>query len=185
MPKNEVLYWPQHRLEALEVELEEVKRVDSEMIHYQIERLNHQIALTDALVEALPKCDKCDQPATRGNGRGAERRCDEHKDLRPAGNFTLADVCPEYPRAAPIRAIQKDRAERAVRATVDHVETSPMARTDRERGYWQYKCSVCGQLATSSTIYKEQKYDYGTHCGEPWMAMCWVSLDTEEIKTNG
>lgn len=49
-----------------------------------------------ALVDSLPKCDRCTKPATRAYGRGGERFCDEHGE----------DV-PEYPRAAPLRTLIK------------------------------------------------------------------------------
>jgi hypothetical protein len=140
----------------------------------------HQIALTDALVEALPKCDRhCGQPATKAFRRGDLRYCDKCPMPMSDGVGGIGHAR-DYPRADPLRAIQKDRAERAVWATVEHMETSPMVRVDRERGWWQYKCSVCGQIATGSTIYKEQEYDYGTHCGEPWMVAGWVNVDGEK-----
>jgi hypothetical protein len=47
-----------------------------------------------ALVDALPRCDNCPAPATRARRRGEGRWCDGHA---PEG-------CPEYPRAAPLRA---------------------------------------------------------------------------------
>lgn len=56
-----------------------------------------------ALVDALPKCDECGEPATRAWGRGGARYCDVHgKDIH--GRAACVDV-PEYPRAAPLRAL--------------------------------------------------------------------------------
>lgn len=59
-----------------------------------------------ALVESLPKCDKCSKPATRALRRGEDRRCDDHPALRfeePDGHY-YRDA-PEYPRAVPLRAL--------------------------------------------------------------------------------
>lgn len=44
------------------------------------------------LVGTLPKCDRCDQPATAAHGRGAGRFCDAHKG-----------DAPDYPRAHALR----------------------------------------------------------------------------------
>jgi hypothetical protein len=79
----------------------------------EISRLQSELAdekkRADALVAALPKCDKCDEPATRSPGRGRERRCDKHAHISrvPGESFYCRD---EYPRAEPIRAIQRARA---------------------------------------------------------------------------
>jgi hypothetical protein len=80
-----------------------------------IGKLVLQIAMTDALVASLPKCDQCEKPATRSPGRGRERRCDDHAHISrvPGESFYCRD---EYPRAAPLRAIQQDRLNRATQA---------------------------------------------------------------------
>jgi hypothetical protein len=53
--------------------------------------------LATALIDALPKCDECSKPATRAFRRGEGRWCD-------ACGF----VAPEYPRAAPLRALMAE-----------------------------------------------------------------------------
>ena len=58
-------------------------------------------AAARALVDALPRCDFCSSPATRAWERGAARFCDVHA---VEGRENLEPV-PEYPRAAPLRAL--------------------------------------------------------------------------------
>ena len=62
--------------------------------------LLEEICRTDALVAALPKCDGCRNPATKAEGRGGPRYCDEHGRALPG----LPEI-PDYPRAEPLRAI--------------------------------------------------------------------------------
>lgn len=52
----------------------------------------------EKLIALLPKCIKCDRPATRAHGRAVPRWCDEHADSSEAG------WPPEYPRAVSLRA---------------------------------------------------------------------------------
>jgi hypothetical protein len=52
-------------------------------------------AAASALVASLPKCDDCSAPATSAWERGGARWCD---DCAPRAT-------PEYPRAAPLRAL--------------------------------------------------------------------------------
>lgn len=60
-------------------------------------------AVLGALVGTLPKCDECNEPATRSPGRGRERRCDDHPEIsRAPGEFFYCRD--EYPRAGPLRA---------------------------------------------------------------------------------
>lgn len=70
------------------------------------ERLAHAETwrLVNALIEALPTCDgeHENRPATRAWGRGGPRFCDD----------CGGDRVPEYPRAAPLRALLAARAER-------------------------------------------------------------------------
>jgi hypothetical protein len=65
------------------------------------EELRAERARTDALVAALPKCDTHpDRPATKAVKRGGGRWCDDCGPLDA-----------DYPRAAPLRAIQVARAK--------------------------------------------------------------------------
>jgi hypothetical protein len=50
------------------------------------------------LVETLPRCSYCENPATRAFRRGGERYCDEHRHNPATGN-----AAPDYPRAATLR----------------------------------------------------------------------------------
>jgi hypothetical protein len=50
---------------------------------------------------------------------------------------------------------------------------------ERERGWWEYRCSVCWRRAAGSTIFREQLYDYGDHCGQPWIPVQWISLNPQ------
>ena len=61
---------------------------------------------TNALLDALPKCDNCSAPATKARQRGAGRWCDVHGQ----GAYGVAPPVPDYPRADAIRAIQTARA---------------------------------------------------------------------------
>jgi hypothetical protein len=72
-----------------------------------LEKISESRALTDALVDSLPKCDQGHGPATKAYQRGGRRFCDKCW-LHP-GDREFPP--PDYPRAAPLRAIQKDRAE--------------------------------------------------------------------------
>jgi hypothetical protein len=65
------------------------------------DELRAESVRADALVASLPKCDKCSNPATQAFRRGEGRWCDDHQ--------TTTSV--DYPRAEPIRAIQRARAE--------------------------------------------------------------------------
>lgn len=68
--------------------------------------------MVDALIAALPKCTRlvgaddtlveCDRPATRAFERGGARYCDECAAAKAA---TFGSVPPDYPRAAPLRAL--------------------------------------------------------------------------------
>lgn len=46
----------------------------------------------------------------------------------------------------------------------------------RERGFVEYRCAVCGERTTSSTITSEyaETYDPGAHCGIPFRMVRWV-----------
>jgi hypothetical protein len=68
-----------------------------------------ECARTDALVASLPKCDFCERrPATRSfKPRGGLRYCDGCAYFSP----------PDYPRAAPLRALLAARAKRGERGT--------------------------------------------------------------------
>jgi hypothetical protein len=68
-------------------------------------QLSNERARTDALVEALPKCTMpgCNRVATRAYERGGERFCDE------CGGLPHTREAPDYPRAAPLRAILEAR----------------------------------------------------------------------------
>lgn len=71
------------------------------MLDLAQERDTETVALradAQALVDALPRCDQCERPATRAYCRGAARYCDTH------GGGELYAV-PEYPRAAPLRVL--------------------------------------------------------------------------------
>ena len=69
--------------------------------------LDEEIARTDALVAALPKCDyHKDRPATKAWKRGDRRYCDE------CNPNSIGQVAPDYPRAAPLRAILAARGKR-------------------------------------------------------------------------
>jgi len=70
---------------------------------------------TDALVAALPKCDGCEpsRTATKSFGRGRIRCCDECGAESPL----VGPEVPDYPRAEPLRAIQRARAEERDRRT--------------------------------------------------------------------
>lgn len=79
--------------EALTAARAEVARVEGDR--------DEAWSLLDALVESLPKCDHCNRPATKAIMRGGGRWCDEH------GPFDA-----DYPRAAPLRAIEEARRKR-------------------------------------------------------------------------
>lgn len=76
-----------------------------------------------ALVDALPKCYErvlvdgggamrdCGKPATRAFQRGEGRWCDEHGERWIVG-YKEPTMAPEYPRAAPLRALQARLAGR-------------------------------------------------------------------------
>lgn len=103
-----------------------------------------------ALVEALPKCDECSTPATRAFERGGKRYCDLHGVLPPEQRLHAPWVseAPEYPRAAPLRAL--------VAALGDGAKLPPVprghcTRCDRcgwplvaqgEAGCWATNCSM-------------------------------------------
>ena len=77
------------------------------------DKLQAERRLTDALMALLPRCDRHpERPATKAWHRDCARWCDECGDADRASDGV---ECPEYPRAPAIRAIQKDRAERASR----------------------------------------------------------------------
>lgn len=65
------------------------------------QHMDEGLAILGALVESLPKCDICRNPATRSPERGRERRCDVHPTVSrsPGEQFTA----PDYPRAKPLR----------------------------------------------------------------------------------
>ena len=46
--------------------------------------------------------------------------------------------------------------------------------TDRERGYYEYCCTVCGTTNNSSTVHAGTAYDGGEHCGKPMRCTRWV-----------
>ena len=56
-----------------------------------------------ALIDALPKCDRCGDTATRAFERGGGRYCDTHAVVIFGDDNTA--TAPEYPRAAPLRAL--------------------------------------------------------------------------------
>ena len=79
---------------------------------------NHELRLAaGALLDTLPKCDKCTEPATRAFRRGAARYCDEHKLVmqhttaggvpNPQGSYLKGFEAPEYPRARAVRALKE------------------------------------------------------------------------------
>jgi hypothetical protein len=58
--------------------------------------------LVRAFVATLPKCDECDQPATKAWQRGTRRYCDT----------CASPGTPDYPRAAALRELVKALGER-------------------------------------------------------------------------
>ena len=48
--------------------------------------------------------------------------------------------------------------------------------TDRERGYYENWCTVCGTTNNSSTVHAGTVYDGGEHCGKPMRCTRWVPV---------
>lgn len=88
-------------------EYQEIRRLDALVISLAAER-DAAWKLIEDLVASLPKCDRhTDRPATRAWNRGGERYCEECGTARE-----WETGVPEYPRAAPIRAIEAARKAR-------------------------------------------------------------------------
>ena len=92
----------------------EVERLRG-MYHDESITLRNELAAerarTDALVASLPKCDHCGRTATKAWERGQKRYCDTcalADQQRVPDEFKLA---PDYPRAEPLRAIARARAD--------------------------------------------------------------------------
>lgn len=85
----------------------EIRRLDALVISLAAER-DAAWKLIEDLVASLPKCDRhTDRPATRAWNRGGERYCEECGTARE-----WETGVPEYPLAAPIRAIEAARKAR-------------------------------------------------------------------------
>lgn len=79
------------RISSLEME-RDLYRSKMEALVAENAKLKCAAEAADRLVQALPKCDQCESPATRAYRRGAARFCDNH-----------GAVVPPYPRAQPLR----------------------------------------------------------------------------------
>lgn len=85
------LEWLQAQLLTLE------SRHIADVLKWSVKALYEENALkvaVQALIDSLPKCGECANPATRAFSRGSARYCDDH-----------GGTAPDYPRAAPLRAL--------------------------------------------------------------------------------